>query len=200
MSNKPPVPPNRKSGPRRNNKMKLNLSAIKTLVESGYTLNEISVTIGKSPHYLSIRAKDDTELASVIDEAMQDRDSGIDYDMIEQLAAQGNTQQQISAAMGYGLYWIDKRKKHDEKLVDALERGKAKGVVKVTNALFQNAVNGNLGAQCFYLKNRAGWRDRFDIDANTTHQHFYMEGRPESESIESWQQQFSPTKTKQTVQ
>src|SRR3990167_2819073 len=46
----------------------------------------------------------------------------------------------------------------------ALKKGRAKGVSLVVNSLFQSATGGNLGAQCFYLKNNAGWRDHADVE------------------------------------
>jgi len=42
-------------------------------------------------------------------------------------------------------------------------------VKAVTNALYESAVEGNLGAQVFYLKNRDrdNWKDRFDYKVET---------------------------------
>ena len=200
MTDKRPIPPKKTAGRKGQKAPPLNLPAIKTLIVVGHSLSEISLMLGKNEKYLQKRSESDPELAKVIADAREEHTDGFDYEMVEQLAAQGNTQDQISAAMGYSSNYISNRKKNDPKLKEALERGQAKGVLQVTNALFQSAINGNLGAQCFYLKNRAGWKDRFDIDANTSHQHFYMEGRPEAEDIDSWQQQFSPTQNKPTVQ
>jgi len=43
------------------------------------------------------------------------------------------------------------------------KKGRSKGVAIVVNSLFESAKNGNLGAQCFFLKNTAGWTDRQDL-------------------------------------
>lgn len=40
-----------------------------------------------------------------------------------------------------------------------IDKGLQMGITQVTKSLFQNAIGGNLGAQCFYLKCRAGWRE-----------------------------------------
>ena len=42
------------------------------------------------------------------------------------------------------------------------------GIDAVTNALFEGATGDkpNTSAQIFFLKNRAGWRDRTEVDAN----------------------------------
>ena len=47
-----------------------------------------------------------------------------------------------------------------------LKRGKAKGLATVTNSLFQNALDGNVTAQIFYLKNTdpETWSDRQQVD------------------------------------
>jgi hypothetical protein len=56
------------------------------------------------------------------------------------------------------------RRKDVPGLQGAIDRGRAAGVKAVTNALYESAVEGNLGAQVFYLKNRDrdNWQDRFD--------------------------------------
>lgn len=81
---------------------------------------------------------------------------------VESLAAQGLTMNQISLSLGIciaGLY--GKVRKH-EILQEALERGRAKGIAQVTNALFKNAIGGDTNAQKYYLNNRdnANWKDR----------------------------------------
>ena len=35
-------------------------------------------------------------------------------------------------------------------------------VEMVEDALFKNAMEGNLGAQCFFLKNKSNWKDAFE--------------------------------------
>ena len=42
---------------------------------------------------------------------------------------------------------------------DAYKRGKAKAIGSVGQSLIQNAKQGNVTAQIFYLKTQAGWRE-----------------------------------------
>ena len=80
----------------------------------------------------------------------------------ESLSAQGLTMEQIADCLGIAAGTLyGKQAKHDE-LHEAIKSGRAKGIATITNALFVSAKGGNLGAQCFYLKNRAGWADKFE--------------------------------------
>ena len=84
----------------------------------------------------------------------------ISVEQVERLAAQGLTNEQIYLSLGIGESTFYDRKKNEPEIEEAIKRGKAKGIAKITNALFENASKGNLGAQCFFLKNQAGWTDR----------------------------------------
>ena len=86
----------------------------------------------------------------------------LDIEKIEQLAAQGLTHEQIALSLGIAQSTLYKYKAADEELAEAIKRGQSKGIEVVTNALFENAKNGNLGAQVFYLKNRARWTDKVE--------------------------------------
>ena len=59
----------------------------------------------------------------------------------------------------------------DEPTIDtALRKGKAKGLVKVSNALMQQVEKGSLRAIIFYLKCRGGWREEeTEIKENSTY-------------------------------
>jgi hypothetical protein len=48
--------------------------------------------------------------------------------------------------------------------MEAIKRGKAKGIVTITNALYEKAKEGDNTAMIFYLKNRAGWRDKIETE------------------------------------
>ena len=63
---------------------------------------------------------------------------------------------------------IGRRKKDDDRFAEALKPGKQAGVTTVTNTLYEGATGDkpSTSAQIFFLKNRAGWRDRAEIDAN----------------------------------
>lgn len=81
------------------------------------------------------------------------------------------TRAQVEALSGYGV-------RHDEISVylgidpktlrkhyrDQLDKGHVKANVGVARALHKNATDGNVTAQIFWLKARAGWRDRVDIE------------------------------------
>jgi len=53
----------------------------------------------------------------------------------------------------------------------ALKRGRDASDERVVNWLYQNALNGNVVAQIFWLKNRrpSEWRDVQNIEASTAH-------------------------------
>ena len=90
----------------------------------------------------------------------------IDYAEVERLAAQGLTQEQICSCIGISTSTLHKYKKTNAEFAEALKRGQHRGIEAVTNALFQSAVEGNLGAQVFYLKNRGreDWKDKQDVE------------------------------------
>ena len=90
----------------------------------------------------------------------------IDLKKVEAFAAQGMTNEQIAHALGISRATHFKKKKEESDYLDAVKNGQAKGIATITNALFNNAKSGNLGAQCFYLKNRAGWKDKSEQDVN----------------------------------
>ena len=91
---------------------------------------------------------------------------------VEALAATGLTIEQICSVIGWSHDTLYRKKKMHSELSDALKRGQHRGIATITNALFQNAKKGNLGAQIFYLKNRAGWRDKSE------HEHTGKDGSP----------------------
>ena len=92
----------------------------------------------------------------------------VDIDMakVEALAERGLTERQIGEALGISRSTVQRRKADDEAFAAAIKAGQARGVVAVTNALWDNAVEkGNVAAAIFYLKNRAGWTDRAAVEA-----------------------------------
>ncbi len=76
-----------------------------------------------------------------------------------QLAARGLTQEQIAACLGIGEKTLYEKKHQYPLFAQAIKDGSAKGISIVTNKLFENVLSGNLGAQIFYLKCRANWRE-----------------------------------------
>ena len=92
----------------------------------------------------------------------------IDLDRLYNLAKMGLSEDQIATSLGISRSTISRRKREDDTFATTLMRGKQKGVEAVTNALFENATGDkpSTSAQIFFLKNRAGWRDRQEVDAN----------------------------------
>lgn len=86
----------------------------------------------------------------------------LDLAEVERLAGAGLAEYQIAQALGVSWpTWADRRDTVPE-VLEALKRGQTAAIGKVENALYESAVGGNLGAQVFFLKNRAGerWRDK----------------------------------------
>ena len=79
---------------------------------------------------------------------------------VEAMAATGLTIEQIAHCLDWCPDALYRKKKAHKELQEAIKRGQNKGIATITNSLFQNAKGGNLGAQIFYLKNRAGWSDK----------------------------------------
>jgi len=86
----------------------------------------------------------------------------------ETLAAEGLTMDQIALCLGMGETTLYEKQAKYPEFADAIKEGRAKGIAIITNALFKSGKEGNLGAQCFYLKNRAGWQDKHEIEIDTT--------------------------------
>jgi hypothetical protein len=91
----------------------------------------------------------------------------IDASKVEALAAQGLSMDQIADCVGCARTTLYNRMDEDHgtydvDIVNAIKRGRSKGIATVANALFQSAKGGNITAQIFYLKNRApgDWKDR----------------------------------------
>ena len=74
-------------------------------------------------------------------------------DQIELHASRGLSQQQICHALGISeTWWYDAKQKSAE-ISESFKRGKAKGLAEVSNAIYEQALNGSTGAACFFLKN-----------------------------------------------
>lgn len=85
----------------------------------------------------------------------------------KKFASQGLTQQQIADALGWGTTSLYKYLSENTKFANAIKEGQAQGIEKVANALFKTAIKGNTAAQIFYLKNRAGWADKQELDVTS---------------------------------
>ena len=87
--------------------------------------------------------------------------------MVEKLSGQGLTPKQICAFMGFSYTTFYKLKRNQKEFDHHYERGKARGLAIVANALFENAKEGDTSAQIFYLKARdqSQWNPKVIVDA-----------------------------------
>ena len=93
----------------------------------------------------------------------------MDAAVTRELASRGLSQKQISAMQGCSYHTLNRNRKRSKAFNEAYEKGVAEGLANVTNSLYETAMDGNVTAQIFYLKNRnnARWKDRVE----TTHDH-----------------------------
>lgn len=83
----------------------------------------------------------------------------INLSQVESMAAIGMTIEQISAALGVSEPTLRKRRKEYAELNAAIQRGQAKGTLKVAGALMRAIEAGDVKAMTMYLKCRAGWKE-----------------------------------------
>jgi len=83
----------------------------------------------------------------------------IDLKQVESLAANGLTDEQIASALGISRTTLANRKRENEQFVQAIKRGKAKGIALVTNKLMESIKAGNMTGMIFFLKTQAGWKE-----------------------------------------
>ena len=86
---------------------------------------------------------------------------------VEHLAARGLSQQQVWQALGFSETWWYEAKQKNSEISDSFKRGQAKGLAEVSNAIYEQALNGSTGAACFFLKNRDPdrWSDVKSVNA-----------------------------------
>ena len=89
------------------------------------------------------------------------------FQMIERLAARGLSQKQVCEASGFSETWWHAKKNEIPELEECYKRGVAKGLAEVSNAIYEQALNGSTGAACFFLKNRDPdrWSDVKSVNA-----------------------------------
>ena len=88
----------------------------------------------------------------------------IDPAMVEKLASQGLNKAQVAAMCGVSESHWYVREQDTPEISEAYKRGKAKGVLTISNALFEQAKSGNTTAQIFYLKCNGGWRENTRVE------------------------------------
>lgn len=94
-----------------------------------------------------------------------------DLQKITAHAGRGLTQEQIALVLGIQPETLSRKKCQFDQIDQAIKRGNALGVSRMTNALFEAGLGGNVTAQIFYLKNRdpESWRDRQDVRQDVHH-------------------------------
>lgn len=82
--------------------------------------------------------------------------------LIEGWARDGLSQKQIADNLGIGLTTLKDYRKKSPTISTALKKGREVSDYHVENALYQSAINGNVTAMIFWLKNRKPneWKDK----------------------------------------
>ena len=88
----------------------------------------------------------------------------INLDVVEGLAAQGLSDTQIAQVLGISRSTLVKRKRESAQFTQAINRGKAKGIAKVTQKLFEKINQNDLGAIIFYLHCQGGWSEKQKVE------------------------------------
>jgi hypothetical protein len=84
----------------------------------------------------------------------------------ERCATHGLTESQIADNLGICRATLAKKKIEYSDFLDAIKKGKAKGIHEIANTLFEKAKKGDTTAMIFYLKCRAGWFDKKEDEPN----------------------------------
>ena len=86
--------------------------------------------------------------------------------LLEGWARQGLTDEQIANNMGIGRTTLYEWRQKEPNIANALKKGKEVVDFEVENALLKSAIEGNVTAQIFWLKNRmsAHWRDKVEVN------------------------------------
>ena len=71
---------------------------------------------------------------------------------LEALARRGLSYEQIAQSLGINFKTLASHRKKNPEIQNTIDKGRAVGVAAVSNALYESAVSGNLGAQVFFLK------------------------------------------------
>ena len=89
------------------------------------------------------------------------------FEQIEHHASRGLSQQQICHALGISETWWYEAKHKNPEISESFKKGQAQGIGEVSNAIFEQALNGSTAAACFFLKNRDPdrWSDVKSVNA-----------------------------------
>ena len=88
--------------------------------------------------------------------------------LLEGWARDGLTYEQIANNMGIGLTTLKEWRQKEPTIQSTLKKGREVVDFEVENALLKNALEGNVTAQIFWLKNRKKneWREKIEIPTN----------------------------------
>lgn len=84
--------------------------------------------------------------------------------LLEGWARDGLTKEQIAHNIGIGRTTLFEWEQKEPNIANTLKKGKEVADYQVENALFKNALDGNVTAQIFWLKNRKKdqWREKIE--------------------------------------
>lgn len=90
----------------------------------------------------------------------------IDLAKVEDLASKLLSKEQIAISLGISNATLYNRQLENVEFLEAIKRGRQKGVALVAEKLVNSAIDGNTTAQIFVLKTHGGpdWKDRQDVN------------------------------------
>jgi hypothetical protein len=92
----------------------------------------------------------------------------IDYSVVEGMARIQCTEGEMAVALGFTPEGFSKRKKKDEELVQAIERGKGTGKMSLRRLQWKAAEAGNITMMIWLGKQTLGQADKQEIQQETT--------------------------------
>lgn len=90
----------------------------------------------------------------------------IDFSEVERLSGIGLSNKEVANALGIAEATLYRRKQDNESFERALKKGRARASADVANALYENAMKGNITAQIWYEKTRRGLSEKVKIDGD----------------------------------
>ena len=93
----------------------------------------------------------------------------------ESLAMKGLNNEQIAYSLGMAKSTLYKLISEDSDILEYIKRGQMSAIEDISNALYETALQGNTTAQIFFLKNRAGWKDKNETEISGGLKHEVIE-------------------------
>ena len=90
----------------------------------------------------------------------------IDFSEVERFSGIGLSNKEVASALGIAEATLYRRKQDNESFESALKKGRAKAAADIANAVYENAMKGNITAQIWYEKTRRGLSDKVQIDGD----------------------------------